>query len=80
MQNYVTLVFFRKQFISKDMKAINYKMKKLNSFVHSSKRIPRDLQQSRICLTSTKRTSNLTKIKNSFTLFCEKPVWKPVKS
>ena len=29
--------FFRKKFISKDMKSINYKMKKLNGFVHSSK-------------------------------------------
>ena len=26
MQNYVILVFFRKKFISKDMKAINYKI------------------------------------------------------
>ena len=29
---------------------------------------------------SAKRTSNKTKIENSFTFFCEKPVWKPVKS
>ena len=27
MQNYVILIFFRKKFISKDMKAINYKIK-----------------------------------------------------
>ena len=54
------------------MKAINYKMKNLNRFVHSSKGSPWDLQLSRICLTSTKRTSNMTKIKNSFTFFCEK--------
>ena len=40
MQNYVILVFFRKIFISKDMKAINYKMKILNRFVHSSKGSP----------------------------------------
>ena len=40
MQNYVIIVFFRKKFISKDMKAINYKMKKLNRFVYSSKRRP----------------------------------------
>ena len=62
------------------MRAINYKIKKLNMFVHFSKVSPRDLQLSRICLTSTKRTSNMTEIKNSFTFFCEKPVWKPVKS
>ena len=36
-QNYVILVFFRKKIISKDMKAIDYKMKKLNRFVYSSK-------------------------------------------
>ena len=69
MQNYVILVFFRKKFISKDMKAINYKMKNLNRFVRSSKRSPRDMKLSRICFTSTKRTSNMTKIKNSFTFF-----------
>ena len=32
--------FFRKKFISKDIKAINYKMKNLNRFVHSSIGIP----------------------------------------
>ena len=78
MQNYVILVFFRKKFISKDIKALNYKMKNLKRFNHSSKENPSDLQLSRICLTSTKRTSNMIKIKNSFTFFCEKPVWKPV--
>ena len=37
-QNYVLLVFFRKKkIISKDMKTIKYKMKRLNRFVHSSK-------------------------------------------
>ena len=56
--------FFRRKFISKDMKAINYKMKKLNRFVYSSIGSPRDLQLSRICLTSTKRASNMTKIEN----------------
>ena len=56
-------VFFRKKIISKDTKAINYKMKKLNWFVHSSKRSSWDLQLSRICLKSTKRTSNMTKLK-----------------
>ena len=30
--------FFRKKFISKDMKAINYKMKNLNRFNQSSKK------------------------------------------
>ena len=39
MQNYVIVVFFfRKKFISKDIKAINYKTKSLNRFVHSSKK------------------------------------------
>ena len=79
MQKYVILVFFRKKFISKDMKAVNYKTKKLNRIVYSSKGSPRDLQLSRICLTSTKRTSNMTKIKNSLTSF-EKSVSKPVNS
>ena len=46
------------------MKAINYKMKKLNMFVYSSKGSTQDLQLSRTCLTSTKRMSNMTKIKN----------------
>ena len=52
-----TCFFFeiRKKFISKDMKAINYKMKILIRFVHSSKVSPLDLQLSRICLTSTKK-------------------------
>ena len=63
--------FFRKKFISKDIKANNYKMKNLNRFAHSFKGSFRDLQLSRICLTSTKRTSNMTKIKNSSTFFCE---------
>ena len=62
------------------MKAINYKVKKLNRFVNSSKGTLRELQLSRTCLTSTKRTSNMTKIKNSFTFFCEKPMSKPVNS
>ena len=47
-------------------------MKNLNTFNHSSKESPWDLQLSTICLTSTKRTSNMTKIKNSFTFF----LWK----
>ena len=46
------------------MKAINYKMKKLNRFVYSPKGSPQDLQLSRTSLMSTKRTSNMTKIKN----------------
>ena len=50
MQNYVIFVFFRKKFISKDMKAIKYKMKKLNRFVHSSKRSPWELQLSKYVL------------------------------
>ena len=54
------------------MKAINYKMKKLNSFIHSSKRSPWDLQLSRICLTPTKRTSNMTKNQKIHLLF----LWK----
>ena len=49
------------------MKAINYKMKTLNRFAYSSKGSPRDLQLSRTFLTSTKRKSNMTKIKKSFT-------------
>ena len=40
MQNYEIPVFFRKKGISKDMKAINYKMKRLSRFVHSSKGSP----------------------------------------
>ena len=72
-QNYLILVFFRKKFISKDMKAINYKIKKLNRFVHSSKGSPLDLHLSRICLTFRKRTSNMTKIKISFTFFAKNP-------
>ena len=46
------------------MKAINYKMKKLNGFVHSSKANSRKLKLSRTSLTFTKRTSNMTKIEN----------------
>ena len=46
------------------MKAINYKMKKVNRFVYSSKGGPRDLQLFRTNRTSTIRTSNMTKIKN----------------
>ena len=65
MQNYV-LVFFRKKFISKDMKAINYEMKKLNRFVHSSKGSPCDLQLSRICLTSTKKNVKYDKNQKLF--------------
>ena len=83
MQNYVILVFFRKKFISKDMKdmkAINYKMRAMNRLVYSSKGSPRDLQLSRTCLTSTKGTSNMKKINNYFSFFCEKPVSKPVNS
>ena len=55
------------------MKAINYKMKKLNMFVYFSKGSPRDLQLARTSLTSTKRSSNMTKIKNSFTFFVKNP-------
>ena len=32
-----TCFFFEKKFISKDIEAINYKMKNLNRFVHTSK-------------------------------------------
>ena len=60
------------------MKAINYKRKKLNSFAYSSKGSPQNLQLIKTCLTSTKRTSNMKKIKNQFTFFCEKHVSKPV--
>ena len=76
----INCFFFEKKFISKDIKAINYKLINLNRFVHSSKGSPWDLQLSGICLTNTKRTSNMTKNKNSFSFFCEKPVWKPVSS
>ena len=40
MQNYVILVFIQKKFISKNMKAMYYKMKKLNRFVYSFKGSP----------------------------------------
>ena len=46
------------------MKAINYKMKKKNRFIYSFKGSPLELQLSRTCPMSTKRTSNMTKIKN----------------
>ena len=58
------LFFFRKKSISKDMKAINYKIKKMIRVVYSSIGSLRDLQLSRTCLTSKKRASNMTKIKN----------------
>ena len=64
MQNYVILVFFSKKIISKDIKAINNKMKNLNRFVYSSKGSPRDLQLSRTSLMSTERTSKMTNLKN----------------
>ena len=60
-QNYVILVFFRKKFISKDMKTINYKIKKLNRFVYSSNGNPRDLQLTRTCLKSTKKNVKYNK-------------------
>ena len=63
-KDYVILVFIEKKFISKDMKVIDYKMKKLNRFVFSSKGSRRDLPLHRTSLTSTKRASNMTKIKN----------------
>ena len=62
------------------MKAINCKLKNLIGSVYFFEGLPRDVQLSRKWLTSTKTTSNMTKIKNSFTFFCEKPVWKPAKS
>ena len=46
------------------MKANNYKMKKMNRFVYFSKGSPREMQLPRTRLTSTKRKSNMTKIKN----------------
>ena len=55
--------FYGKKFVSKDMKAINYKKKRLNRFLYVSKGSPRDLQLARTSLTSTKRLSNMTKIK-----------------
>ena len=61
------------------MKNINYKMKYLNRVIYSSKRNVRELQLSRIILASTKRTSNITKIKLIY-IFCEKPVSKSVRS
>ena len=42
------------------MKDVNYKSKYLNRFVHSSEGSLSDLQLSRICLASTKRTSSMT--------------------
>ena len=70
MQNYVIFVFFRKKIISKDMKAINYKMK---SWIVSSI-LPKEVFEklSRICLTSTKRTSNMKKKTKTHLLF----LWK----
>ena len=40
LQNYIILVFFRKKFIYKDIKAIKYNMNNLNRFVYFSKGIP----------------------------------------
>ena len=54
------------------MKTISYKTNKLNIFVHSPEGSSREPQLSRNCLTSTKRTSNMTKIKISFAFFCGK--------
>ena len=54
------------------MKAINYKMKKLNRSVYSSKASPRDLQLSKTCLTSTKRTSHMTKNQKLIYFFLRK--------
>ena len=63
------------------MKAINYKMKQVNRFVYSFKGSPQDPHLSRKSLTSTKRTSNMKKVKkNILIFFCEKPVSMPVKS
>ena len=76
----IYLFFFREEFISKGIKAINYKMKNLNRFVHSSNGSPRELQISRLCLTSTKKRQIWRKSKIHLIFFCEKPVWKPVKS
>ena len=61
------------------MKAINYKMKKLNRFIYSSKRYPRDLHLSKTSLTSTKNVK-YDKNQKLIYFFCEKPVSKPVKS
>ena len=61
------------------MKNLNYKMKYLNRVVYSSKGILGDLQLSKIFLASTKRTSNMTKIKLIY-FFCEKPVSKSLRS
>ena len=58
-----TLFFFEKN-VSKDMNAFNYRIKQLNGFVYSYKASPWEMKVSRICLTTTKRTSNMTKIKN----------------
>ena len=55
------------------MKAINYKMKKLNSFVHSSKRSPWDLQLSRMSYAYKKNVKYDKKSKNSFTFFVKNP-------
>ena len=46
------------------MKAINYKMKKLNRFVYFSNGNPRDLQLLRTCLTSTKKNVKYDKNQN----------------
>ena len=62
MQNYVILVFSRKKFISKDKKAIKYKIKNLNRFFYSSKGSPRDPQLSRTCLTSTTNINYIKKL------------------
>ena len=62
------------------MKAINYKLKKLNSFVYFSKGNPRDLQLSRTSLTSTKKNIKYDEKQKIIYFFCAKPVWKPVNS
>ena len=51
------------------MKAIKCKLKNLIGSVYFFKGIARGVQLSRICLTSTKTTSNMPKVKNSFTFF-----------
>ena len=63
------------------MEAINYKMKKLNRFVHSSKG-SKPLRPAIIQNMSYVYKKNVKFEKNQKLIyfFCEKPVWKPVKS
>ena len=75
IQNYVILVFFRKKFISKD-KAINYNIKNLNRLKRKPLRTAINQKMSYVYKKNVKYDKN----RKFIYFFCEKPVWKPVKS